>query len=73
MALVLVAAAAACNNGDRDAADTARFSADTSITERTVQDTTIVTHDTVIRSDTIIRPGGTTSDSAAGRGRARRP
>ena len=60
--LAAVAAMGACKNrqGDADDRDTARHAADTSITERTVQDTTIVTHDTVVRSDTIVKKGGVT-------------
>ena len=60
--LAALTALSACNNreGDADDRDTARHAADTSITERTVQDTTIVTHDTVVRSDTIVKKGGVT-------------
>ena len=73
MALVVAAVASVgCSReGNQEGGDTARFSADTTVTERTVQDTTIVTHDTIVRSDTIVRPGGATDTSAAAR--ARRP
>jgi hypothetical protein len=58
--LAAVAALGACKNreGDADDRDTDRHAADTSVTERTVQDTTIVTHDTVVRSDTVVKKGG---------------
>jgi hypothetical protein len=56
----MLATAAGCKN--RSAAnenDTARHAADTTVTERKVQDTTIVTHDTVVRSDTVKKKSGT--------------
>ena len=51
------------NRNDADDRDTARHAADTSITERTVQDTTIVTHDTIVRSDTVVKKGGVTDSN----------
>jgi uncharacterized lipoprotein NlpE involved in copper resistance len=64
-ALAVTITLAGCKNrdADRDADDTARSSADTTITERKVEDTTIVTHDTIVRSDTIVKPGGTRDTS----------
>ena len=56
-ALALMITVAGCKNRDADANDTARSSADTTITEREVQDTTIVTHDTIVRSDTVVKRG----------------
>lgn len=52
----------ACKHRDDDAnaADTMHKAADTNVTSRTVKDTTIVTHDTVVHSDTIKKIGGLT-------------
>jgi hypothetical protein len=65
-ALALVAGIAACNT--KGGTDSARVgeSADTTVTPRTTQDTTIVTSDTTVRSDTTVKEGdvkrsGTTS------------
>lgn len=68
-ALALAVAASACQkgNGGGEAADTARFSADTNVTQRTVEDTTIITHDTTVRSDTITKRGGVVDTGAAAR------
>jgi hypothetical protein len=67
-ALALVAGIAACNKGG--GTDSARVgeSADTTVTPRTTQDTTIVTSDTTVRSDTTVKEGdvkhsGTSRDS----------
>lgn len=71
-AAVAVALAGACQKGDQAAAgDTARHGADTNVTTRQVKDTTIVTHDTTVRSDTIVKRGGV--DTGAARGGKRRP
>jgi len=62
MMVVALAGAAMCGcqqRGDANATDTQRTSADTTVTERTVQDTTIVRTDTLIRSDTMVKRGGT--------------
>ncbi len=54
--LALLIGLAACNTrGDQQ--DTGRVSADTSITTRQMQDTTIVTRDTSVRVDTVRREG----------------
>ena len=60
LALAVVAAGCKGRDADGDANDTARHAADTTITEREVKDTTIVTHDTIVRSDTVVKRGGTT-------------
>ena len=60
LALTVVAAGCKGRDGEGDADDTARHAADTVITVREVQDTTIVTHDTIVRSDTIVKRGGAT-------------
>ena len=56
-ALALVAGIAACNKGG--GTDSARVgeSADTMVTPRTTQDTTIVTSDTTVRADTTVKEG----------------
>jgi hypothetical protein len=56
-ALALVAGLAACNS--RGGQDSARVgeSADTTVTPRTTQDTTIVTSDTTVSSDTTVKRG----------------
>jgi hypothetical protein len=58
-ALALVVAVSGCKGrgGEHDDQDTARHAADTNVVERTVRDTQIVTHDTIIRSDTIVKSG----------------
>jgi hypothetical protein len=55
-ALALVAGIAACKKGGTDTARVGE-SADTSITPRTTQDTTIVTSDTTVRADTTVKEG----------------
>jgi hypothetical protein len=55
-ALALVAGIAACNKGGTDSARVGE-SADTMVTPRTTQDTTIVTSDTTVRSDTTVKEG----------------
>jgi hypothetical protein len=66
-ALALVAGIAAC--GDRGGQDSARVgeSADTMVTPRTTQDTTIVTSDTTVRTDTTVRRGETERGGTTGR------
>jgi hypothetical protein len=65
-ALALVAGLAACNT--RGGEDTARVGegADTSITPRTTQDTTIVSSDTTVKveSDTTVKEGDVKRDTA---------
>jgi hypothetical protein len=65
-ALALVAGLAACNT--RGGEDTARVGegADTSITPRTTQDTTIVSSDTTVQveSDTTVKEGEVKRDTA---------
>ena len=62
-ALALVAGLAACS--DRGGQDSARVgeSADTTVTPRTTQDTTIVTSDTTVRSDTTVKEGDVKRDT----------
>jgi hypothetical protein len=55
-ALALVAGIAACNKGGTDSARVGE-SADTTITPRTTQDTTIVTSDTTVHADTTVKEG----------------
>jgi hypothetical protein len=55
MALVLVGACAKREGRNPDTGS--RQSADTTVTERTMQDTAIVTHDTAISSDTVHKRG----------------
>ena len=61
-ALALVAGIAACNKGGTDSARVGE-SADTNITPRTTQDTTIVTSDTTVRADTAVKEGEVKRDS----------
>jgi hypothetical protein len=65
-ALALAAGLAACNT--RGGEDTARVGegADTSVTPRTTQDTTIVSSDTTVRveSDTTVKEGDVKRDTA---------
>jgi hypothetical protein len=65
-ALALVAGLAACNT--RGGEDTARVGegADTSVTPRTTQDTTIVSSDTTVQveSDTTVKEGDVKRDTA---------
>ena len=57
---VAAAAVSGCQNkGGANAGDTLRTSADTTVTERTVEDTTIVRTDTLVRQDTMVKRGGT--------------
>ena len=61
--LVLLVGVGACKDRDRDAADTGtRSAADTIVTEREVQDTTIIRHDTTVTTDTVRKAGGTVGD-----------
>jgi hypothetical protein len=62
-ALALFAGVAACSDRGRE---TGRVSgsADTSVTTRTAQDTTIVTNDTTVRVDTTKKEGDIKRDSA---------
>ena len=55
-ALALVALAACNTKGGTDSARVGE-SADTMVTPRTTQDTTIVTSDTTVRSDTTVKEG----------------
>lgn len=61
-ALALVAGIAACNKGGQDTARVGE-SADTNITPRTTQDTTIVTSDTTVRADTSVKEGEVKRDT----------
>lgn len=71
-AVAVLALAGACKgNEGADADRTPGTGADTMVTERTVQDTTVVTHDTTVRVDTMVRRGGTVDADTTGR--ARRP
>jgi hypothetical protein len=65
-ALALVAGLAAC--GDRGT-DSARVgeSADTMVTPRTTQDTTIVTSDTTVDTDTTVKEGDVKRGGTTGR------
>ena len=76
-ALALVLAAGGCQKGDQGAAgDSARSGADTNVTKRTVEDTTIITQDTTVRTDTVVKSGGARDTGAAARAQAekgRRP
>jgi hypothetical protein len=69
--LALVVAVGGCKaRGDEgDDRDTARHAADTTVVERTVRDTQIVTHDTIIRSDTIVKAGAGTDSARRARPR----
>jgi len=63
--LVLVVGVGACEDRDRDrdASDTGtRSAADTVVTEREVQDTTIIRHDTTVSTDTVRKAGGTVGE-----------
>ncbi len=55
----LLTLAMGCNRPetDRDTAAGDRHSADTVVTKRQMQDTAIVTHDTVVQTDTIRKHG----------------
>jgi len=73
IALCLAATAAmACNERGADdddvQGDTTMTSADTTVTQRTVEDTLIVRRDTAITTDTVRRAGGVVDSS-----RPRRP
>ena len=64
--LALVMAVAACDDdNDRDGGADREpgMSADTSVIERTMQDTVIVTRDTTVSVDTVVRRGATPVDS----------
>jgi len=62
-AMALVVGLTACEN--RAGRDTGRVeSADTSVMTRTTQDTTIVTSDTTVESDTVVREGEMKRDTA---------
>jgi hypothetical protein len=55
---LLVGLVACENRAGRDTGDTGRVdAADTSVTTRTTQDTTIVTSDTTVETDTTVREG----------------
>jgi uncharacterized lipoprotein NlpE involved in copper resistance len=60
-AMALVVVLAGCENrGDRDTG----HAADTSVTTRSTQDTTIVTSDTTVDTDTTVREGEMKRDTA---------
>lgn len=63
--LAVLVGLTACNKGQ----DTARVGemADTSVTTRQTQDTTIVTSDTTVRSDTTVKEGDVKRDTAKSR------
>jgi hypothetical protein len=64
--LALVAGLVACEN--RNARDTGRVdAADTSLTTRTTQDTTIVTADTSVDMDTTVKEGDVKRQGETGR------
>jgi hypothetical protein len=69
--MAVAATTAACKGERTDADKTPGVGADTMVTERTVQDTTVVTHDTTVRVDTMVKRGGTV-DADTTRG-GRRP
>ena len=78
--VVLGAMLAGCEASDRgdlgrneSAGDTTMRSADTTVTEREVEDTTIVRTDTSIRVDTVKKTGGTRGADTAGRARRTNP
>jgi hypothetical protein len=52
--LALLIGLAACNRGDRE---TGRVAADTTLTTRQTQDTTIVSSDTTVNVDTVKKEG----------------
>jgi hypothetical protein len=67
-ALVLVMAAAACDDDGRDRDEGAidrdpGISADTTVVERTMQDTVIITRDTTVTVDTTVRRGDSPVES----------
>jgi hypothetical protein len=55
----LVLALGACETRSDDTAATGRSAADTVVTERDVQDTSIIRHDTTVSTDTVRKRGGT--------------
>jgi hypothetical protein len=69
IAALALAGTAACAKGENNAAagDTSRTGVDTMVTERTVQDTQIVTTDTSVRVDTMTKRGGVVDSTAARR------
>jgi hypothetical protein len=62
-ALALFAGVAACSDRGKETGRVGE-SADTSVTARTTQDTTIVTSDTTVRTDTTTKEGDVKRDSA---------
>jgi uncharacterized protein YaiI (UPF0178 family) len=68
-ALALVAGLAACNDRGQDTARVGEGAdvADTSVTTRTTQDTTIVTRDTQVDVDTTVKEGEVRRQGEAGR------
>jgi hypothetical protein len=62
-ALAFVAALAACSDRGRETGRVGE-SADTSVQNRTTQDTTIVTSDTTVHSDTTVKEGDVKQDTA---------
>jgi hypothetical protein len=64
--LALLVGLVACEN--REGRDTGRVdAADTSVTTRTTQDTTIVTSDTTVETDTMVREGDVRREGQTGR------
>lgn len=64
--LALVVGIAACDDDDRDEGAVDRdpgMSADTAVIERTMQDTVIITRDTTVDVDTVVRRGSAPVDS----------
>jgi hypothetical protein len=70
-ALALVAGIAACKKGGTDSARVGE-SADTTITPRSTQDTTIVTSDTTVRADTTVKEGDVKHEGKMGRDTTKR-
>lgn len=70
--LIIAALTGACDTNaskanDADGDDTPGVGVDTMVTERTVQDTTIVTHDTTVKVDTMVKRGGVVDSTATRR------
>ena len=74
LSCVGVGALGACKDKDHDdVADTARVAADTTVRERTVKDTMIVTHDTTIHTDTVVKLGGVPATAVPANHRPKKP
>jgi hypothetical protein len=70
-ALALVAGLAACTDRGTDSARVGE-TADTMVTPRTTQDTTIVTSDTTVETDTTVKEGDVQRGGTTGRDTANR-